>query len=72
MVLNRSVGLTLSNPTALIDIAIVALLFFWCYGYPRHTRGAALRGIGVVLAISILLCRRCLYRTALAVVQCDH
>ena len=46
----------LSNPTALIDIAIVALLFFWLLRAIRGTRAVQLlRGIGVVLAISILL-----------------
>ena len=45
-----------SNPTALIDIAIVALLFFWLLRAIRGTRAVQLlRGIGVVLAISILL-----------------
>jgi len=45
-----------SDPTALIDIAIVALLFFWLLRAIRGTRAVQLlRGIGVVLAISILL-----------------
>jgi uncharacterized protein (TIGR00159 family) len=45
-----------TNPTALIDVAIVALLFFWLLGAIRGTRAVQLlRGIGVVLAISILL-----------------
>src|SRR4029079_9498648 len=46
----------LNDFTALLDIAIVALLFFWLLGAIRGTRAVQLlRGIGVVLAISILL-----------------
>jgi uncharacterized protein (TIGR00159 family) len=46
----------LNDYTALLDIAIVALLFFWLLGAIRGTRAVQLlRGIGVVLAISILL-----------------
>jgi uncharacterized protein (TIGR00159 family) len=45
-----------NDPTALIDIAVVALLFFWLLGAIRGTRAVQLlRGIGVLLAISIML-----------------
>ena len=44
------------DPTALIDIAIVSLIFYWLLGVIRGTRAVhLLRGIGVVLALSILL-----------------
>lgn len=44
------------DPKPLIDIAIVALIFYWLLGVIRGTRAVQLlRGIGVVLAISILL-----------------
>jgi diadenylate cyclase len=44
------------DPKPLIDIAIVSLIFFWLLGVIRGTRAVQLlRGIGVVLAISILL-----------------
>jgi diadenylate cyclase len=40
----------------LLDIAIVSLIFFWLLGVIRGTRAVQLlRGIGVVLALSILL-----------------
>ena len=40
----------------LIDIAIVSLIFYWLLGVIRGTRAVQLlRGIGVVLALSILL-----------------
>ena len=40
----------------LIDITIVALIFYWLLGVIRGTRAVQLlRGIGVVLALSILL-----------------
>jgi diadenylate cyclase len=43
-------------PTALIDIAIVSLIFYWLLGVIRGTRAVhLLRGIGLVLALSILL-----------------
>lgn len=46
----------LTSPFALIDILVVALLFFWLLGVIRGTRAVQLlRGIGVVLAISFLL-----------------
>jgi uncharacterized protein (TIGR00159 family) len=45
-----------NDPTALIDIAVVAFLFFWLLGAIRGTRAVQLlRGIGVLLAISIML-----------------
>jgi diadenylate cyclase len=41
---------------ALLDIAFVALLFFWLLGVIRGTRAVhLLRGIGIVLAITFLL-----------------
>src|SRR5689334_17261335 len=44
------------DPRALLDIAIVALIFFWLLGVIRGTRAVQLlRGIGIVLAISIVL-----------------
>src|SRR5436189_4700085 len=44
------------DPKPLIDIAIVSLIFFWLLRAIRGTRAVQLlRGIGVVLAISILL-----------------
>src|SRR5919201_6273864 len=44
------------DPKPLIDIAIVSLIFFWLLGVIRGTRAVQLlRGIGIVLAISILL-----------------
>src|SRR5689334_1952162 len=46
----------LIDPKPLIDIAIVSLIFYWLLGVIRGTRAVQLlRGIGVVLAISILL-----------------
>src|SRR4051812_30473633 len=43
-------------PTSVIDIAVVTLLCFWLLGVIRGTRAVQLlRGVGVVLAISILL-----------------
>ena len=46
----------LVDPTALIDIVIVSLIFYWLLGVIRGTRAVQLlRGIGVVLALSILL-----------------
>src|SRR5215212_2132982 len=40
----------------LIDIAIVSLIFYWLLGVIRGTRAVhLLRGIGLVLALSILL-----------------
>lgn len=52
--------LTRLNPLVdakpLIDIAIVSLIFYWLLGVIRGTRAVQLlRGIGVVLALSILL-----------------
>ncbi|HEX9374055.1 MAG TPA: diadenylate cyclase CdaA [Roseiflexaceae bacterium] len=45
-----------NDPTALIDVAVVALIFYWLLGVIRGTRAVPLlRGVGVVLAISILL-----------------
>lgn len=44
------------NPLPLLDIAIVSLIFYWLLGVIRGTRAVQLlRGIGIVLAISILL-----------------
>jgi diadenylate cyclase len=46
----------LIDPKPLIDIVIVSLIFFWLLGVIRGTRAVQLlRGIGVVLALSILL-----------------
>src|SRR5215210_6323493 len=46
----------LIDPLPLLDIAIVSLIFFWLLGVIRGTRAVQLlRGIGIVLAISILL-----------------
>lgn len=45
-----------TSPYALLDIALVALLFFWLLGVIRGTRAVQLlRGIGVVLAITFVL-----------------
>src|SRR5690349_6572386 len=44
------------SPLPLVDIAIVSLIFFWLLGVIRGTRAVQLlRGIGIVLALSILL-----------------
>src|SRR5215218_4036178 len=44
------------DPRSLLDIIIVALIFYWLLGVIRGTRAVQLlRGIGIVLAISILL-----------------
>jgi uncharacterized protein (TIGR00159 family) len=44
------------DPRSLLDIVIVALIFFWLLGVIRGTRAVQLlRGIGIVLALSILL-----------------
>jgi len=44
------------SPLPLLDIAIVSLIFFWLLGVIRGTRAVQLlRGIGIVLALSILL-----------------
>lgn len=44
------------EPRSLLDIIIVALIFFWLLGVIRGTRAVQLlRGIGIVLALSILL-----------------
>jgi diadenylate cyclase len=44
------------DPRSLLDIIIVALIFFWLLGVIRGTRAVQLlRGIGIVLALSILL-----------------
>ena len=44
------------SPLPLLDIAIVSLIFFWLLGVIRGTRAVQLlRGIGIVLAISIVL-----------------
>lgn len=46
----------LVDPRSLLDIIIVALIFFWLLGVIRGTRAVQLlRGIGIVLALSILL-----------------
>ncbi|HEX5689624.1 MAG TPA: diadenylate cyclase CdaA, partial [Roseiflexaceae bacterium] len=46
----------LVDPLQLLDIAIVSLIFFWLLGVIRGTRAVQLlRGIGIVLAISIVL-----------------
>ncbi|HWQ12870.1 MAG TPA: diadenylate cyclase CdaA [Roseiflexaceae bacterium] len=44
------------DPRPLLDIAIVALIFYWLLGVIRGTRAVQLlRGIGVLLVISIVL-----------------
>lgn len=46
----------LTSPYALLDIAVVTLLFFWLLGVIRGTRAVQLlRGVGVVLAVSFIL-----------------
>lgn len=46
----------LNSPYALIDILVVALLFFWLLGVIRGTRAVQLlRGIGIVLAITFFI-----------------
>ncbi|MCU0493987.1 MAG: diadenylate cyclase CdaA [Chloroflexaceae bacterium] len=46
----------LTSPSALLDIAVVTLLFFWLLGVIRGTRAVQLlRGIGIVLAIAFLV-----------------
>src|SRR5262245_5657976 len=46
----------INDPLPLLDIAIVSLIFYWLLGVIRGTRAVQLlRGIGIVLAISILL-----------------
>lgn len=45
-----------NEPYALLDIVVVALLFFWLLGVIRGTRAVQLlRGIGIVLAITFFL-----------------
>lgn len=45
-----------NNPLALLDILIVALIFYWLLGMIRGTRAVQLlRGVGIVLAASYLL-----------------
>lgn len=45
-----------TSPFALIDILVVALLFFWLLGVIRGTRAVQLlRGIGIVLAITFFV-----------------
>lgn len=44
------------DPRALLDIAIVALIFYWLLGVIRGTRAVQLlRGFGIMLVISIVL-----------------
>lgn len=46
----------LDSPTALIDILVVALLFYWLLGVIRGTRAVQLlRGVGILLALTFLL-----------------
>ncbi len=46
----------LVSPLAILDIIIVALLFFWLLGIIRGTRAVQLlRGVGIVLAVALLL-----------------
>ncbi|NWF80625.1 MAG: TIGR00159 family protein [Chloroflexi bacterium] len=46
----------LTSPFALIDILVVALLFYWLLGVVRGTRAVQLlRGIGIVLAVTIFV-----------------
>jgi diadenylate cyclase len=43
-------------PLAWLDLAVVALVFFWLFGVIRGTRAVLLlRGIGIVIALSFLL-----------------
>lgn len=44
------------DPLPLLDIAIVALIFFWLLGVIRGTRAVQLlRGVGILLALSLIL-----------------
>ncbi len=44
------------DPFALLDIAVVGLIFYWLFGVIRGTRAVQLlRGFGIVLALSFLL-----------------
>lgn len=46
----------LTSPFALLDILIVALLFFWLLGVIRGTRAVQLlRGVGIILAIALFV-----------------
>ncbi len=46
----------LNDPLPFLDIAIVALIFFWLLGVIRGTRAVQLlRGIGILLALSLIL-----------------
>ncbi|HMO56127.1 MAG TPA: diadenylate cyclase CdaA [Roseiflexaceae bacterium] len=46
----------LVNPYSLLDITIVALMFFWLFGVIRGTRAVQLlRGFGVILVLSIVI-----------------
>jgi uncharacterized protein (TIGR00159 family) len=46
----------LIDPLPLLDIAIVALIFFWLLGVIRGTRAVQLlRGVGILLALSLIL-----------------
>jgi uncharacterized protein (TIGR00159 family) len=46
----------LTSPYALLDILIVALLFYWLLGVIRGTRAVQLlRGVGIVLALTIFV-----------------
>jgi uncharacterized protein (TIGR00159 family) len=46
----------LSSPFALIDILIVAAIFFWLLGFIRGTRAVQLlRGLGIVFALAFLV-----------------
>lgn len=44
------------DPLPLLDVAIVALIFFWLLGVIRGTRAVQLlRGVGILLALSLIL-----------------
>ena len=46
----------LTSPFAILDILIVAVLFYWLLGVIRGTRAVQLlRGVGIVLALAILV-----------------
>ena len=45
-----------TNPLGLLDVVVVSLIFYWLLGVIRGTRAVQLlRGISVLLTISILL-----------------
>jgi diadenylate cyclase len=45
-----------ADPLPLLDIAVVAIIFFWLLGVIRGTRAVQLlRGVGILLALSLIL-----------------